>query len=539
MSQFTKQKVDMPYEHIYLQQDGIYRKDDENYSYKIADYMAIKKIFMNIDTKEIVAKVEYDAFKKRHEITIPRTYYMNSLKLISYAGKGLDLVKENIEDVVRHFRNQEEVASVKYQHTSIGFDSYENKEIYKLYKVVGMESTYCGQYDLKPKGDKGNYLQMLENEVLGHAPLELVLIMALSAVIVGYIGEELSLDTLIIHLKGNSSTGKTTAVRVGMSAFGYADTKRNGLVSTYNATSNALIGQLKGIKGVPFAFDELSMSQENDLTSVIYTIANGTDKARLNANAELQSKGNWHTTVFSTGEKSLIGIAKKNVGIQNRVIEIDDITFTKDASNARAISNSIQQNYGFLAYDFVEYILSIGKQACIVEYDTTYEKVLKMFNKNHIVDPFTERRAKSFAAIITTGKLAEKVLGKQFNWIEIWKIILTIEKKALYRRNFKKVAIEQIKQYININIGKFARDNKVISNTYWGKIIDKGSYIEVQMLPNNFEMMLKAQGFEDAQVVLKELKQGGYLNCEKDRYTRYRNTEAGFKADVYVIKIQK
>ena len=63
--------------------------------------------------------------------------------------------------------------------------------------------------------------------------------------------------------------------------------------------------------------------------------------------------------------------------------------------------------------------------------------------------------------------------------------------------------------------------------------------MEVQMLPNKFEMMLKEQGFEDAQVVLKELKQGGYLNCEKDRYTRYRKTEAGFKAEVYVIKILK
>ncbi len=539
MSQFNERQVDMPYSYIYLQEDGIYKEDDENQSYKIADYMAIKKVFMNIDTNDVIAEVEYNAFKKRHRITVPRTDYMNPLKLITYAGKGLDLVRGNIEDVVRHFRNQEEVAEIEYQHTNIGFGCYDGKEVYKLYNAVGVESTYCGQYDLEPKGHKDKYFQMLENEVLGHAPLELVLIMALSAVIIGYVGEELSLDTLIIHLKGNSSTGKTTAVRLGISAFGYADTKRNGLVSTYNATSNALIGQLKGIKGVPFVFDELSMAQENDLTSVIYTIANGTDKARLNANAELQTKGNWHTAVFSTGEKSLIGSAKKNVGIQNRVIEIDDVVFTKDASNAMRISSTIQQNYGFLAYNFARYVLSIGKHECMSKYNTNYEEVLKIFNENHIVDSFTERRAKSFAAIVTTGKLAEQVLGKQFNWTEIWQMLLSIEKKALYRRSFDKVAIEQIKQYININIGKFARDSKCTGSTYWGKIIDKGDHMEVQMLLNKFEMMLKEQGFEDAQVVLKELKQGGYLNCEKDRYTRYRKTEAGFKAEVYVIKILK
>lgn len=539
MSQTKVETVDMPNEHIYLQSDGIYIKEGEYSSCKIANYIAISKLIKNIDSADINAEVQYEAFRKMCKITIPRADYMNSLRLLPYAGKGVDLRKDNVEDVVRHLRNQEETADIEYQHSNIGFGYHDDKEVYKLYNAVGIKSTYCGQYDLKPKGDKNRYVEMLEKEVFGYAPLELILIIALSAVMVGYIGEEVSLDTLIVHLKGNSTTGKTTAARLGISLFGYADTKKNGLVSTYSATSNALIGQLRGNRGVPFVLDELSMTQEKDLTSTIYTIANGTDKARLNANAELQERGNWHTTIFSTGEKSLIDSAKRNVGIQNRVVEIDGITFTKDGRNARAISSTIQKHYGLLAYDFVEYVFSIGREECIIQYENAYEMVLKIFNKYKITDQFTERRAKSFAVIIATGKLAEKVLRRRFDWMKIWEILLTIERKALRKRSFNKVAIEQIKQFVNININKFIRNNKSTGATCWGKITDKNDHIEIQMLPNKFEAMLLEKGFEDVQIVLKELKQGGYLNCEKDRYTRYRLTELGVKAEVYVVKIPK
>ena len=40
-------------------------------------------------------------------------------------------------------------------------------------------------------------------------------------------------------------------------------------------------------------------------------------------------------------------------------------------------------------------------------------------------------------------------------------------------------------------------------------------------------------------VVLKELKQNGYLNCESDRFTRSRKNSLGYTEDVYVIKLPK
>ena len=142
-----------------------------------------------------------------------------------------------------------------------------------------------------------------------------MLALSLSSVLLGYVGEELSLDTQIVHLYGNSTTGKSTALKLAISLFGYPDVKKNGLFSTLDATENALIKQLEGIRGVPFAFDEISMSENKNFTEMIYKIANGVDKARLNKNSEQVKKEPWLTTIMSNGEKSLVGSANENPAV--------------------------------------------------------------------------------------------------------------------------------------------------------------------------------------------------------------------------------
>ena len=66
--------------------------------------------------------------------------------------------------------------------------------------------------------------------------------------------------------------------------------------------------------------------------------------------------------------------------------------------------------------------------------------------------------------------------------------------------------------------------------------------IEAKTVPTfsagkKFKEIVKEGGFEDDKVVLKELKKSGYLECEKDRYTRKRETQAGIKIPLIVVKI--
>ena len=60
--------------------------------------------------------------------------------------------------------------------------------------------------------------------------------------------------------------------------------------------------------------------------------------------------------------------------------------------------------------------------------------------------------------------------------------------------------------------------------------------MELEMTQSKFELMLKDGGFEDKNVVLRELKSKGILDCDRDRFTRKRMTDAG-KIPVIVIKL--
>ena len=83
-------------------------------------------------------------------------------------------------------------------HSKIGFSKSNSQVYYKLYKCIGVDSEYIGNYEIEPKGTKEAYEKMLVEEVYGKCELEFIMISSLSAVILGYIGEDLGLDSIII-----------------------------------------------------------------------------------------------------------------------------------------------------------------------------------------------------------------------------------------------------------------------------------------------------------------------------------------------------
>ena len=236
-------------------------------SSKVGEYMILKSIRKNTDTGEYKAVIRYKAFSEIKEIEVNREIYLNKNKIVELINLGLDVMHSNASKLVEYFREFEKtIEKVTNVHSKIGFSKNNDQVCYKLYRCIGMDSQYIGNYEIEPKGTREAYEKMLVEEVYGKCELEFIIISSLSAVILGYIGVDKGFDSIIIHLAGNSSTGKSTCLKLGASLFARPDAKKQSLYNTYNATNNALLNKLGGIKGVPFALDELSMSSSNNLT---------------------------------------------------------------------------------------------------------------------------------------------------------------------------------------------------------------------------------------------------------------------------------
>lgn len=542
--------ISLPYPYISHDFKGVY-KDVTNKEGKVIDKQKISnlalinEVFHNIDTKQIKAIVSYDGIVGKSTIEIPREDYLNPNNLLSYQKNGLDTMKDTVVDLTKHFSNQERIAPKSYVHNRLGFDTFKGRLIYKHYKAIGIDSTYVGSYAIEPKGTFENQLKLFKEHVLGHAYLEFVVLVSLSAPIIGMLGEELDIDTDIVHLKSNSTTGKTTALKLGISMFGCPSLKKDGLLMTYNATTNAIMKQLAGNKGIPIGFDELSMSTVKNFTDFIYKVANGMDKSRLNQELEQVERDKWLLTMLSSGEKSLVESANKNVGLQLRVFELQDVIYTQDANHAQIINEAILEDYGHFGIKFVEMLMQMEFQELSSQYKESIAIVKENFLQKGINDEYTDRRSKLFGVFYLAGGLIEELIEEPLQLEKLLEVFEKIEKDSIRSRNFDKVAIDFIKGYVNRNLDKFLVKQKLPTSnyklqsikSYWGTVEQKEHYTEVAFLQTTFEEMTKEGGFEDKNIVLKELKANNLLDCEKDRLTRSRKTPAGVKAEVYVVKI--
>ena len=149
------------------------------------------------------------------------------------------------------------------------------------------------------------------------------------------------------------------------------------------------------------------------------------------------------------------------------------------------------------------------------------------------------RRCNKFAIIIQTAFILQELLEIELDVEGMIEMIVNIEKESIKCRNFQKVVIDFVKEYVDRYRNKFDGKSESKSQEVLGKITEKEDYTELQMEQLSFELMIKEGGYEDRKIVLKELKKAGFLDCEKDRLTRSRKNSVGVDTEYVVIKLPK
>lgn len=521
-------------------------KNDEAYYERVAKEINLLSVNHNIDTGEISCNVSFDYQGNRVKAELQRADFTKT-KILKLASLGADIFDHNATNIIKHLRNQEAIAPKVNVHQYLGWREYKGEEIFKHYHAVGIQSQYIGKLSIEPRGSLKNWLGLIKEEVLGHTPLELAVILGLSSVVVGYINKELGFDSLMVHICGNSTEGKTTACQLAVSAAGYPDAKEKGLMMTWNGTINAIMGLLKNNSGLPVVIDEASMSGIKDFTKVIYVISGGRDKERLTKELEAVEHSSWNTTIISNGEHALTSKSKQNIGIRMRLMEFSGVNWTKSAENAENIKKGVLENHGHAAPIMAEAIIKQGKEMILDKIHNWREKALGYLED---CDKFASRLTMKIGIIMATAEIANEVFDLSFDTEKILYFIAENETETSKTKDLDTNAYEYLLEQVNINKNKFSKTFgdisqglKEIEDTlyeHWGKIdYGKGNNEkEINILPSVFHKFMEEGGFEDSKIILKKWKQKGLLNCEKDRLTRKRKIRLnGDSIEVYVVKV--
>jgi putative DNA primase/helicase len=105
------------------------------------------------------------------------------------------------------------------------------------------------------------------------------------------------------HLRGPSSIGKTTALRVAASAWGGGGV--GGYLRTWRATANGLEGLAEMHCDALLPLDEMSQVNGREAGEVAYMLANGSGKSRASRDGSARRVAQWRLLFLSTGELSL------------------------------------------------------------------------------------------------------------------------------------------------------------------------------------------------------------------------------------------
>jgi hypothetical protein len=221
------------------------------------------------------------------------------------------------------------------------------------------------------------------------------------------------LDTCGINLSGLSSAGKTLAQMLAVSAWSSPDISAGGLLRSMRATENAIEGLAQYSNGTLLALDEMAHADGEAIGRIIYSIASGVGKARMNADASMKRPHIWSTFAFLSGESSLEEKVRNDGGqwSPGMAVRIPDVDVTGvNRAVEQAIIDRIQhvrRNYGHSGPAFIGALIQhdLHREPGALK-DQIIEAARRLAGLE--VDSAVIRAAMPFALLAVAGSLAQE-----------------------------------------------------------------------------------------------------------------------------------
>jgi putative DNA primase/helicase len=222
-----------------------------------------------------------------------------------------------------------------------------------------------------------------------------------------------------VHLRGRSSTGKTTALHVAGSVWGGGGL--NGFVRSWRATDNALEGVALVHCDTLLPLDEIAEVDPRAAFRSAYMLANGSGKARSNKTGELRASHEWRTAFISTGEIALASKVAEDgrrttAGQEVRVIDISADAgagmgmfeylhgFNRASDFAETLKDAANRHYGHAGREFLHEIVNDIQGVASTVRAYTQDLVAKLCPPT--ADGQVRRVARRFALIACAGEIA-------------------------------------------------------------------------------------------------------------------------------------
>jgi putative DNA primase/helicase len=362
------------------------------------------------------------------------------------------------------------------------------------------------------------------------------------------------------HLHGDSSMGKTTALRVAASVWGYP-------MQSWRTTDNALEDTAERHNDVLLALDELSEIDPAHAAKVAYMLGNGGGKDRMGQHGVAQRKRHWRLLFLSTGEVTLAdhseaGGVKTKAGTEVRMVNLDaeagagmglfqslyDIENHDGKPNpagfASLLRSSTGKYRGSAGPAFVECVIKNEQEVTTDLHDWIHDFVAKQ-NLPPEASGEISRVAERFALVGAAGEVATK--AKITGWkpgtamhAASWCFQRWLSGRPTAGSSDLEKAIAGIRRFVMSNESRFEDLDKndprpIFNRVGFRKAVGDG--VEYLVPPEAFKTEL-CKGYGDAKKVAQELDRRGHLRRGETRLQVQQKIASLGKRPIWFYAIQ-
>ena len=245
-----------------------------------------------------------------------------------------------------------------------------------------------------------------------------LMVLAVSLAFTGALFQPMQMEGGGLHLRGQSSRGKSTLLRAAVSVWGSPK-----FLQSWRATSNGLEGVAAACNGSLIALDEMGEITAREAGATAYMLSNGTGKARAARTGAARPAARWRTAILSSGEISLADKMaetgqRARAGQEVRLLDVqaDGQTFgafddlhgqAEPAAFAEHVSRMAAAAYGTAGPAFVEHLVT-DLDGALADIRATAEAFKeKVAETLDLPDEGQTRRALArFALIAAAGEMA-------------------------------------------------------------------------------------------------------------------------------------
>lgn len=494
----------------------------------------VKKIAEEEKLPEEV-KFEYKTTNRSGEFKIPLAEMTNESKLaeqlfinhitikppykyeiFNYLTKQLDMVYEN--------------SYYDYEHKIIGWYEIEGKNYFLLDDTTlenGKISKCIRDVGKFQNGSEVVYDEMLEKFVYNNPAMSLAYTLGFSGVLVSRISHYVDLGVLLVGLSGQSSTGKSTAMKLQASIFADTDDVKGRMIMRNQGSENGFQAQFKGIHGPCILFDDMDQNNKNSdkIGELIHLMSKGTTRVVSNISGDaLFNRGSYSGTIIFTSECSLLDKTNKEMGMLVRFLDLGNIQWTKDGPSAEAIKECVSKNYGFKGKKFGKFLENFSDEELVKEFEASRNFVTNNISNR---DQFFHRISKKLAAIVATANLLNKCFNIKLDIDEMLNILIQAFDNNAAERNRPLEAYKAIFEYFKKNYTKFnilAGDYKPYNlmskdRNVMGFARINFNEVHIGISINDCKQILNQLGFTQLQNYAEYWKKNELTQTAKDRTT--------------------